>query len=215
MRKLATLKTFFLTVLVTFGIHSTAVANPFPYGGGEQQAASVFKRGIDSLTNYLANGPINNQGPLEVFLEREIVPFFDFQYMTRWVAGQQFRFMNPQQKQAMQAKLKRLFFAAMIDKLSDYRHGHVRFLRPSGNPQTGIMTLRLMAYQQGTPFPQRLSFRMYRSPAGWKVFDVASNGQSVVAFYRTQFALEAQQRQQPRFPGYSGYRGNYPNYPRY
>jgi len=190
---------FVLCLLVSF-----AYANPYqsyPVQRTHPQQASpadLLKQGIEQLTNYLASPSGPNKPPLEAFLENTIAPFFDFEYMTRWAAGAQARDMTAQQGAALEQKLRRLFMAAMVEKLAQYRHGKVVFLRPMGNPQTGELVLRVLAYQQGTPQPQRLSFRMYRSHRGWKVYDVSANGQSALAYYRTQFAIEAR----PQVPPY-------------
>jgi len=204
--------------LSLISLMSPCFANPYQenrsYNSAQQSPAMVLKQGIDKLTNFLASGNGPNIPPLDVFVENNIAPFFDFTYMARWTAGSQARFMNEQQQKAMEQKLRQLFLTAMIEKLSEYRHGRVQYLRPTGNPRMGQMTLRLMAFQQGNPYPQRLSFRMYRSNQGWKVFDVSANGQSALAFFRTQFALEAQQDRRRQ-------RGSYPSnmqqfsYPRY
>ncbi|MCW8936082.1 MAG: ABC transporter substrate-binding protein [Gammaproteobacteria bacterium] len=186
---------------------SPSFANPYQRYPASPQAvqqtpADVLKRAIEQLTHYLGNREGKNVLPLEVFVENNIAPFFDFAYMTKWTAGHQARFMNPQQATAMQQKLRRLFLAGMVEKLSEYRHGHVKYLRPTGNSRTGEITLRLLAYQQGSPYPQRLNFRMYRSNQGWKVFDVSSNGQSALAFYRTQFSIEARNQRRQNYSRY-------------
>lgn len=168
----------------------------------QQSPADVLKQGIDQLTQYLGNRGGKNAMPLEVFVEKNIAPFFDFDYMTKWTAGRQARFMNQQQATAMRHKLRRLFLASMVKKLSEYRHGYVKYLRPTSNPRTGELTLKLLAYQQGNPYPQRLSFRMYRSNKGWKVFDVSSNGHSALAFYRTQFSIEARNQRRQNYSQY-------------
>lgn len=168
----------------------------------QQSPANVLKQGIEQLTQYLGNRGGKNAVPLEAFVEKNIAPFFDFAYMTKWAAGRESQYMNPQQATAMQQKLRRLFLTAMVEKLSEYKHGRVKYLRPTGNSRTGELTLRLLAYQQGSPYPQRLNFRMYRSNQGWKVFDVSSNGQSALAFYRTQFSIEARNQRRQNYSQY-------------
>lgn len=204
-----------LTGLLLCLLMSTASANPYPrYPGSESYQASspteLFERGIKQLTMFLSSRDSSNAPPLEIFVDQTIAPFFDFAYMAQWTAGPRGRYMSPQQKAAMQEKLRRIFLAAMVEKLASYRHGHVQFLPPVGNPRSGEVTLRLLAYQQGSPYPQRLSFRMYRSHSGWKVFDVSANGQSALAFYRTQFALEAR-RTGPAYNTYARPPYGYPN----
>jgi len=198
--------------LVLCLVVATTSANPYPrYPGSPPSPADVFKQGIEQLTAFLASRDKRNAPPLEVFVDQTIAPFFDFSYMTKWTAGAQARHMGPQDAAAMQKKLRRLFLAAMVKKLASYNHGHVQFLRPVGDPRSGEVTLRLLAYQQGNRFPQHLAFRMYRSNKGWKVFDVTANGQSVLAFYRTQFALEARRlRQRPAYGPFPGRRYGYP-----
>lgn len=201
---------------------SPAYASPYQqYPGPSQQMppspAEVLKQGIEQLTDFLANRDAQNSPPLDVFVENTIAPFFDFAYMAQWTAGPQSQYMTPQQGAAMEQKLRRLFLTAMVEKLAEYRHGRVTYLRPIGNPQTGEVTLRLMAFQEGNSYPQRLSFRMYRSQSGWKVFDVTANGQSALAFYRTQFALEARPQPVINYGGYpgAGQPGRQYSYPRY
>ncbi|WP_126454429.1 MlaC/ttg2D family ABC transporter substrate-binding protein [Sulfuriflexus mobilis] len=198
-----------LTGLTLCLIFLPAYANPFQHypvspPPMQQSPAGVLKQGIEQLTTYLAARGGQDSPPLEVFVEKTISPLFDFAYMTKWAAGPQYNYMNPQQGAAMEQKLRGHFLTTMVDTLAEYRHGRVKYLRPIGNPQTGEITLRLMAYQQGDPYPKRLSFRMYRSNHGWKVFDVSSNGQSALAFYRTQFALQARPQPSPYYRAYSG-----------
>jgi len=196
-----------LTALTLCLLLSPSFANPYqrystPPQPVQQSPVDVLKQGIEQLTQYLGSRGGKKSVSLEAFVEKNIAPFFDFAYMTRWTAGHQAQFMNPQQATAMQQKLRRLFLAAMVEKLSEYRHGRVKYLRPTGNSRTGELTLRLLAYQQGSPYPQRLNFRMYRSNQGWKVFDVSSNGQSALAFYRTQFSIEARNQRRHNFTQY-------------
>ncbi|RDH84042.1 MAG: hypothetical protein DIZ80_07870 [endosymbiont of Galathealinum brachiosum] len=198
-----------LTALTLCLLLSPSFANPYqrysaspPPQAVQQSPADVLKQGIVQFTKYLANRGGKNAVPLEVFVEKTIAPFFDFAYMTKWTAGRQAQYMSPQQATAMQQKLRRLFLAAMVDKLSEYRLSRVKYLRPTGNARTGELTLRLLAYQKGSPYPQRLSFRMYKSNQGWKVFDVSSNGQSALAFYRTQFSIEARNQRRKNYSQY-------------
>ena len=177
---------------------SSSYANPFnqyptPAPRLQPSPGIVLQQGIEKLTKYLASRGDKNSPSLAAFVDNTIAPLFDFTYMAKSTAGPQARYMSPQQGAAMEQKLRRLFLAAMVNKLSGYRHARVKYLRPLGNPRSGEITLRLMAYQQGNPYPQRLSFKMYRGPQGWKVYDVSADGQSALAFFRSQFAFEARQ----------------------
>ena len=188
-------------------LFTSSFATPYPQypvspPNVQQTPAAVLKQGIEQLTNFLAHGGGPNMPPLEVFLETKITPLFDFAYMAKWVAGAQARNMNPHQRVALQQKLRRIFLTVMVDKLAKYRHGRVQYLRPVGNPQSGEVRLRVLAFQQSNPYPQRISFKMYRSAEGWKVYDVMADGQSALAFLRLQVANEARENSRPHYGAY-------------
>ena len=195
--------------LVCSLLFTSSFAAPYPQHpvspqNVQQTPVAVLKQGIEQLSNFLANGDGPNKPSLEVFLDKKIAPLFDFAYMARWVAGAQARNMTPQQGVALEQKIRRIFLTVMVDKLAKYRHARVQYLRPVGNPESGEMRLRVLAFQQGNPYPQRISFKMYRSAQGWKVYDATSDGQSAVAFLRTQVANEARKNSRPLYGAYRG-----------
>lgn len=151
---------------------------------------SMLREGIDKVVQFLAQGSMQNPQQLMAFVDQELAPYFDFDYMNYWVMGNLRRHLSPQQAVEMKIQLKGMFLQAMAGQLASYRHGHLQYLRPRGNPASGEITLgiRVWSYQgQST----RLDFRLYKAAQGWKVFDVVSNGQSVVAHYRAMFARQA------------------------
>ena len=170
----------------------------------QQTPAAVLKQGIEQLTNFLAHDGGPNTPPLKVFLDTKIAPLFDFTYMAKWVAGAEARNMTPQQGAALEQKIRRIFLTVMVDKLAEYRHARVQYLRPLGNPQSGEMRLRVLVFQQGNPYPQRISFKMYRNAQGWKVYDAVSDGQSALAFLRLQVTREARENSRPHYSAYRG-----------
>ena len=170
----------------------------------QQPPAEVLKQGIEQLASFLIRGSGSNTPSLGVFLDTKIAPLFDFAYMAKWVAGAQARNMTPQQGAALEQKIRRIFLTIMVDKLAEYRHARVQYLRPVGNPQSGEVRLRILAFQQGNPYPQRISFKMYRSAKGWKVYDATSDGQSALAFLRLLVAREARENARPHYGAYQG-----------
>ena len=157
-----------------------------------EHPGAVLKQGIDKLVHFLdqsGGDPRKMQG-MEAFLNAEIAPYFDFEYMTQWAGGARYPHMNDEQRAQMQTALKGLFMGAMMQKLASYQHGQVRFMRPRGNPRSGEVTLGIQIYPAQGMYPTRLDFRMYRSTSGWKVFDVSANGQSAVVYYRNYFAQQ-------------------------
>jgi phospholipid transport system substrate-binding protein len=69
-------------------------------------------------------------------------------------------------------------------------------LNPDG--RTGTASIAVL---NPSAYPARIDFRFYRGAEGWKVYDVAANGQSAVAYYRREF------RQMMRGGPFGGPRG--------
>lgn len=171
-----------------------------------------LREGIDRITAYLATSENRNPAELAAFVDKEIAPYFDFSRMAKWIAGRTYQYMDPAQRAAFEKTVEEMFMAAMVRQIAGFGYEKVRYLRPRGNPRRGQITLSLMAYSK-TGQPTRISFRMYRGSDGWKVYDVASNGQSAVGYYRQYFAQKLQQMRPrtqrpaaaPRYPGRHGY----------
>jgi phospholipid transport system substrate-binding protein len=157
------------------------------------QPAVVLQQGIETLTGYLGqhSGPIN-PGQLQQWLQREIAPYFDFGRMTLWAAGALNREMSPQQRQRLEQIIANRFLTAMAQQLTSYRNAAIHYLPPRGNLLQGDVTLGVQIYTQQQP-PIQIDFRLYRGEQGWRVYDVAANGASAVAFYRHEIRQQVRQ----------------------
>ena len=160
--------------------------------GQVMQAAEVLKEGMDKLLGFLRQTEQPNNLQVAAFLNREIAPYFDFDYMAQWVAGPAYAGMTPEEKKALAARLEADFLATLARNLAGYDGQQVRMMPPRRGPR-GAVSVNVAVLQAGS-YPSRLEFRMAGSEHGWKVYDVLANGQSAAAYYRLQFQREARQQ---------------------
>lgn len=148
----------------------------------------IVRAGVDKLRELLGKGPVEAE-EVERFLDQEITPFFDFDYMASWAGGPLYRQMTPEQRAVFAQKLKGLFFAALARNLGTYAtpEPQIEVFPPRMRPQSREVTVMARVTPQ-SGYPIRLEFRFYLSNQGWRVFDVTANGTSAVAFYRRYFA---------------------------
>ena len=156
--------------------------------------AAAVRAGVDKLMSFLSVRERPSAGALTEFLNTEIAPFFDFEYMARSAGGRLFERMSADEQNALVAEVKRSFLNKMAQKLAAYDRQQVRIMTPrAGNDgrtaRVGVAILNPGGY------PTRLDFRMYRARHQWRVFDVAANGQSAIVHYRTQMMRQVQERQ--------------------
>lgn len=154
---------------------------------GLEEPARVLRIGVESLTGYLNDNKGVPPEQLHAFLEQEIVPYFDFNRMAFWAAGETNRYLNPEQRQQLTVMLRERFLQTMAEELSGYKQSRIQYLRPRGNPRRGDVTLGVRVFGAES-YPVQLDFKLYRGKDGWKVYDVVANGVSAVSHYRNEFS---------------------------
>ena len=189
---------FWISLAVLLGASGIARAQPLPgYGpmpvpyrvapqvNPGVEATATLREGMEKLLAFLGKEEKPNKLQVAAFLNATIAPYFDFDYMAKWIAGSpRYAAMSPEQREAVVASLEARFLGTLASKLVQYKDQKVRFLRPRRGAR-GAVKVAVGILRPGT-YPSKLEFRMYKSEDGWKVYDVVANGRSAVAFYRQQ-----------------------------
>jgi len=194
-----------LLVLVSSTLAHTVNAAPYapypPYYQAPQTESSapatIVKAGITKLTKFIRGGGAQNPEQARTFLESEVAPYFDFNYMTRWAAGPAWRTMTPAQRAGMQEQITQAFMTTLAQKLVSYTNQPIRYFTPRGQ---GSDDVRVSAWiMQPNGIPTKLEFRFYKGKDGWKIFDVKAGGNSAVVHYRNQFRSLYRPARQTRY----------------
>lgn len=154
------------------------------------QASNTLKEGMDKLLSFLGQDEGLNKLQVAAFLDKEVAPYFDFDYMAKWVAGPGYGRMSPEQRKALASRLEASFLGGLSAQLANYKGQQVRILRPQMGPR-GAVVVNVGILRPGS-YPAKMQFRMYKAPDGWKVYDVVANGRSVSSYYRLQFQRTAE-----------------------
>ena len=148
----------------------------------------LIRQAVDRLIGFMMGSPSAEPQNVREFVGLEIAPYFDFEYMSRWAAGRYYHRLTPQQRSALTVKLSCMFLDALSRNLGALQRPLPRVdvfpARPGRSMTEATVYVRIQAVQRPAA---RLEFQFYWSPQGWKVYDVASNGASAVAYYRRYF----------------------------
>ncbi len=155
----------------------------------------VLREGVGKLVAFMGQPERPDTVRIQAFLDAEIAPYFDFDYMAQWVAGRQYRAMNGAQREQLKNQLEAMFLGALAKRLGGYSNQKVRVLR-ARRGRGNEVTVGVGIVQPGG-YPAKMDFRFYRGNEGWKVFDVAANGSSALVYYRQQFKRSLRQRNTP------------------
>ena len=199
------MKANFLAVflLFAFALPHTATATPYFPNNYQNTATDVsrpgtiVRAGVEKLTRFIRSGQAQDRVKAMTFLETEVAPYFDFEYMTRWAAGPAWRSMSPEQRARMQSKLTNAFMTTLVQKLTSYTNQPIRYFTPRGQGSNDVSVSAWIMQPNG--IPTKLDFRFYRSEDGWKIFDVKAAGNSAVVYYRNMFRKMHRQNPPSRY----------------
>jgi phospholipid transport system substrate-binding protein len=187
-----------LSLIVIAGLSLFAVgalpAAPYygqiPYAAPAQPAVQadpslVLREGMGKLLKFMRQQESPTPQAIARFLEHEIAPYFDFDYMAGWAAGPMGRYMNGRQRAELAQSIKQMLLGTLAERLANYENQDVRFF-PSRRAGENEVQVRVGILQAGG-YPANIDFRFYRGNDGWKVFDVSANGNSALVYYRQYF----------------------------
>jgi len=133
-----------------------------------------------------------NSNPRHVYdLVNEIlIPHIDFERMSRWVLGKHWRRANNEEKQEFVSEFRKLIIRTYSTALLEYSGQEIHFLpvRDQSDPNRASVRTEIRP-DSGPMIP--ISYDLYRNDTGnWKVYDVAIDGISLIANYRSSFSSQ-------------------------
>ena len=128
-------------------------------------------------------------------VEEIALPHFDFRRMARWVLGKHWRRASDQQRDRFVAEFRTLLVRSYATALLEYPDHRITYLPARIDERRNVASVRLRVDRKsGGGHTHFIDYRMYRGTDGWKVFDVAVDGVSLVTNFRQTFATEIQKR---------------------
>ncbi len=127
----------------------------------------------------------NTQKAIQL-VEAKVLPYFNFQRMTALAMGRDWNRASAEQKKRLAEEFKSLLVLTYSNALTGYRDQTIRY-RPTDIPAGATEArVRTEVVKPGSK-PIQIDYWVERSDGGWKVYDVASAGVSLVVNYRSEF----------------------------
>jgi phospholipid transport system substrate-binding protein len=136
--------------------------------------------------NALKSGDVNR---VQKLVDEKVLPYVDFQKMTQLAVGRGWRQATPEQRAALTREFRALLVRTYSGALSQVTDHQVK-LRPfRAQPgDTDVMVGTNIVASRGDPI--QLDYRLEKTDAGWKIYDVNILGVWLVENYKTQFASQ-------------------------
>jgi phospholipid transport system substrate-binding protein len=132
----------------------------------------------------LRNG---NFEKLQKLIDDKVAPHVNFDRMTRLAVGPGWRQATPEQRQELIKEFRTYVVRTYSGALSRVTDHQVKMRPLRAQPgDTDVMVRSLVAPSAGDPI--QLDYRMEKTDAGWKMYDVIILGVSLVETFRNSFA---------------------------
>ena len=127
-------------------------------------------------------------GRLSALVDSKVMPNVNFTRMTASAVGRNWRQATPEQKTRLQEEFKTLLVRTYSGALSQVKDQTLN-IKPS-RAAAGDSEVVVRTEVIGRGEPVQLDYRLEKTPAGWKIYDLNVLGVWLVETYRTQFAQE-------------------------
>lgn len=134
----------------------------------------------------------NSQKVLQL-VDAKVLPHFDFSRMAMLAVGRYWPKATPAQREALIHEFRTMLVRTYSNSLSSYKNQVIEykpFVLHSGDTDVTVKTV--VNQPGGQPIP--IDYSLEKMPAGWKVYDVAVDGVSLVINYRSSFGSEIQSK---------------------
>ncbi|MBV6320865.1 phospholipid-binding protein MlaC [Duganella violaceipulchra] len=122
-------------------------------------------------------------------VESKILPYVDSQRMTALAAGRFWRDATPEQQKLLSDQFRTLLIFTYSGALSQIKNETIEFKPMRSDPTDNEVEVRSQVnVARGEPIP--LNYRVAKTPAGWKIYDINVLGAWLVETYKGTFASE-------------------------
>jgi phospholipid transport system substrate-binding protein len=173
-----------LAAAAAFASSSTAMAQEAPDAlikrvSEEVMAVAKTDRDVQS----------GNSQRIQQVVNEKILPYVDFQRMTALAAGRYWRDASPEQQKRLTDEFRTLLMYTYSGAISQIRDQKIDYrpLRAARSDTEVVVNTQVI---QPRAEPVQLSYRLEKTPAGWKIFDMNVLGAWLVETYKGSFASE-------------------------
>lgn len=151
---------------------------------------ALVRAAVEGVIAKIQADPATRSGDLAsitALVQRQFVPYTDFERTTRLAVGSAWRTATPEQQRDLVEHFRALLVHTYALSLSQLREQRVDFryspALPGSNPNDVVVRTRVITAGDET----QIDYRLQRGPSGWKIYDINMMGAWLIEVYRRQF----------------------------
>jgi phospholipid transport system substrate-binding protein len=173
-----------LAALTTFAFAGAALAQEAPDALIKRISEDVMA--VAKSDKDIQSG---NSQRIQQVVNEKILPYVDFQRMTALATGRYWRDATPDQQKRLTDEFRTLLMYTYSGAISQIRDQKIDYRPLRASPSDTEVVVNTQVIQPRAE-PIQLSYRLEKTPNGWKIFDMNVLGAWLVETYKGSFASE-------------------------
>jgi phospholipid transport system substrate-binding protein len=186
------MKKFFLFPLFAmfFALSGVASAQAVDTSNPDALIKAVTQQVMDQIRGdkSIQSGDINK---ITELVNEKILPYTDFRRTTQLAMGRNWRAATPDQQAQVIEQFKTLLIRTYSGALAQVRNQQIEYKPFRASPDDTDVVVRSTVLNNGQPI--ELDYRLYKTPQGWRVYDINVLGAWLIQAYQQQFQEKIQQ----------------------
>jgi phospholipid transport system substrate-binding protein len=181
------------TLFLALGLMIAQGAPAFAANDPDLAPHIVAKRASEDVITALAKDPgiSKDKARALAFIDEKILPYFDFQSMTRLAVGRAWRDATPEQQARLTQEFRALLVRTYAASLDTLRGAEIDYRPVNVGPADKRAVVKGLVKRPGMQ-PLTMEMAVERQPDGWRVIDLAIENLSLVTNYRSEFGMIVQ-----------------------
>ena len=182
------MKKILMVVAAFLGLSLTVHAAPNPAAAEAlvEQQATVLLNEVNSKPELYRT----NRAALNKLIDNEILPYLDFQIMSRIVLGRYWNQATPAQQSAFVDAFRGMLIRLYSDSWKQYdTNATFKILGNSGVDKYNRTDVRMQINPRGKK-PAIVVFSLREQGGNWKIYDASFENVSILLSYRNSFASD-------------------------
>ncbi|WP_440962612.1 phospholipid-binding protein MlaC [Massilia sp. GER05] len=158
----------------------------------ERTPEQTLRSTIDKVMSAIRSDPGARAGDPERTLEivrRDFLPSTDFMLTTQYAVGSAWARATPAQREALFREFQTLLARTYAIQLTQIQQENTEFryapaTRSAANATDAVVKTTVVTGADAMP----IDYRMHKTSAGWKIYDINMMGAWMIQVYRQQFA---------------------------
>ncbi|RQM46855.1 ABC transporter substrate-binding protein [Paraburkholderia bannensis] len=187
-------KLLLLATLFACGFGGFATAARAAQGVDQSDPQALIKTATQQVLDEVRSQSIapGDIARIRDIVDRDILPYVDFRRTTRLAMGPHWRTATPAQQQQVMDQFQLLLIHLYAGALAQLKPDQQIEYQPMRNaPGDTDVVVRTLAQTSGKPV--EIDYRLYKTPQGWRLYDLNVLGAWLIQTYRAQFNEKIQQ----------------------